>query len=300
MDLAKTLILAPGRYVVAVSGGVDSMALLHMLQSNGDLQLTVAHFDHGIRDDSTLDRKLVQEMTRQYKLPFVYKEGNLAKDASEDEARKARYEFLRDIQKQVNANAIITAHHLDDVIETALHNILRGTGRKGMSSLGSKDGLLRPVLHLSKTQLKNYAQDNGLVWREDSTNTDINIKRNYIRHVIIPKLKKNSPEKYDLLKKLIKRQHDVNKAIDGLLDTFLHLQPAKDTLRRSDVVGMPYGAAKELVAAWLRSNSVRNFNKKLIDKITIGLKTLKPGSIITIDSNTRIIVELKNARIIRT
>lgn len=300
VDYSKTINIQPGRYVLAVSGGVDSMALLHMLSLVPDVHLTVAHFDHGIREDSALDRRLVQEMSKQYKLPFVYKEGGLDRDASEEIARKARYEFLRDVQRQVNANAIITAHHLDDMIETAIHNMIRGTGRKGLSSLNSKDGLLRPALHLSKQQLKQYALDNGLVWREDSTNLDTKIKRNYIRHIIIPKLKNNSPEKYEMLKKLIKRQHEVNKAIDGLLDTFLHLQPSKDCLRRRDVTSMPHGAGRELVSAWLRSNGIRNFNKNMVEKITIGMKTAKPHSVITIDSNTRVFFELKNAKILRT
>src|SRR5438309_4751219 len=89
-----------GHYVVAVSGGVDSMVLLHMLHDRLGLNLTVAHYDHGIREDSAKDRKLVQEVAQQYKLPFTYREGNLGPNTSESKARTARYNFLHEVLNQ--------------------------------------------------------------------------------------------------------------------------------------------------------------------------------------------------------
>ena len=86
--------LEPGKYVVAVSGGVDSMSLLHALKDLPDVELVVAHFDHGIRPDSAQDRELVQKIADEYGLSFEYTQGHLGKDASEEQARKARYEFL--------------------------------------------------------------------------------------------------------------------------------------------------------------------------------------------------------------
>ena len=127
----------PGRYVLAVSGGVDSMVLLNLLQQQPDVQLTIAHFDHGIRTDSADDRRLVQAAARFYGLPVVYHEGQLGADASEATARQARYEFLRTVRLVANAKAIITAHHQDDVLETAILNMLRGTGRRGNRSFKS-------------------------------------------------------------------------------------------------------------------------------------------------------------------
>jgi len=298
VDITKTINVPEGRYVVAVSGGVDSMALLHMLKDIPGLQLTVAHFDHGIRSDSDQDRRLVQEISQQYRLPFVYKEGKLGPETSEETAREARYEFLKDIQKQVAARAIITAHHQDDVIETAIHNILRGTGRKGLSSLKSTDGIIRPLLHLPKSHLHTYAKQQNLLWREDSTNTDITYKRNYIRHVVIPKLKMRSPEKYRTLVKLIRRQHDLNKAIDNELSLLLHTQTSLSELSRKDVIRLPHMVGKELVAAWLRQNGVRTFNQAMLERITISFKTARAHSVFTIDANTRIFFELGNARLL--
>src|SRR5437764_343012 len=127
----------PGKYVVAVSGGVDSVALLDMLARSDDLKLVVAHFDHGIRKDSAKDRKFVEDLAKNYDLPFVYEEGHLGSGTSEAVARGARYDFLHRVKKSHGAQAIITAHHQDDVLETAIINLLRGTGRKGLTSLTS-------------------------------------------------------------------------------------------------------------------------------------------------------------------
>src|SRR5882724_1815869 len=138
----QALDIKPGRYVVATSGGVDSMALLHLLyqmsrDSDAGWWLTVAHFDHGIRSDSAEDRQLVQAIARQYGLPFVYDEGRLGPGASEATARQARYSFLHQVLGASGARAIMTAHHQDDVLETAIFNLIRGTGRKGLTSLGN-------------------------------------------------------------------------------------------------------------------------------------------------------------------
>ena len=92
MDIVKTLRVPPGKYVVAVSGGVDSMVLLDLLRQLPHAQLTVAHYDHGIREDSREDRLLVQDFARVH-CSFVYDEGNLGVGVSENDARKARYEF---------------------------------------------------------------------------------------------------------------------------------------------------------------------------------------------------------------
>src|SRR5260221_102633 len=122
----------PGKYIVAVSGGVDSMALLDMLVVLPGLELVVAHFERGIRADSDQDRQLVAATAARYGLPFVFMRGNLGAGVSEAAARTARYAFLGRVRGAHNAGAIITAHHQDDVIETALINLVRGTGSRGL------------------------------------------------------------------------------------------------------------------------------------------------------------------------
>lgn len=290
--MTKLVRLEPGHYVVAVSGGVDSMALLHMLselKGQGSHNFVVAHFDHGIRDDSHIDRALVNEISHEYGMPFVYEEGVLGPGASESDARDARYEFLRKVQAASGARGIVTAHHHDDTIETAVINMMRGTGRKGLSSLKQRDGIYRPLLKVPKITLKNYAQSNGLTWHEDSTNTNQDYKRNYIRHSVLPKAKLKSKKDYNKLLTTLKRQRDLNEAIDNELATILHIQPSRLELRRRDVILLPYNVATELVAEWLRQNGKRQLSKWLVDRITIAVKTAQPNTEILLDGSSKVI-----------
>jgi tRNA(Ile)-lysidine synthetase-like protein len=279
--------LQPGKYVVAVSGGVDSVALLHALRTLPDVKLTVAHFDHGIRTDSDQDRKLVQGQAKQYGLPFVYQRGGLGPNTSEAVARDARYDFLRQVQKAVNAQAIITAHHQDDVLETAIINMLRGTGRKGITSLKSHRHLVRPLLAVPKHDVRAYAKDQGLVWREDSTNEDTALLRNYVRKIIVPKL---GDEGRRSLLTHIGHLSVVNRAIDNHLMLYLHTQPSRQVLDRHYFSLLPHAVSLEVLAEWLRSHGITTFNTKLLESLVIKCKTLPPGKQIVIDSRHMLLI----------
>ena len=293
MDITKTIRLEPGHYVVAVSGGVDSMALLDMLvrrypHKKSDVRFTIAHFDHGIRDVSHIDRLLVHEVATGHGLPFVYEEGDLGSGASEAAAREARYAFLRKVQQHAGARGIITAHHLDDVVETAVLNLMRGTGRKGLSSLKSADGIVRPMTHVPKGHLRAYAEANGLTWHEDSTNLNQDYKRNYVRHTIVPKARTKSSKDYHKLVALLRRQRELNHVIDQQLETILHVQPSRSSLRRRDVAGLPYRVATELVAQWLRQNGKRQLSRWLVDRLTVSIRTASPGTELLLDSRSKV------------
>lgn len=300
MELVKLIKLQTGHYIVAVSGGVDSMVLMHLIsglhntKGNG-LSFTVAHFDHGIREESHLDRILTAEEATRLHLPFIYEETQLGPNASEEEARLARYEFLKKVQEHTNARAILTAHHYDDVIETAVLNIYRGTGRKGMTSLASRDGIIRPLINVSKSKLRDYALANDLTWHEDGTNIDQKYRRNYIRHSVLSRMKQNSPADYKKLSKLIKRQYQINQAIDNQLDIILHSQPSRRTISRQDVISLPYVVATELVAQWLRQNGKRDFNRWLIDRVTVSIRTSRSNTEFLVDYRSKISFGLKTA-----
>jgi tRNA(Ile)-lysidine synthase len=291
-------------YVVAVSGGVDSMALLHILATSytpiadsknssshqppaNSYRLIVAHFDHGIREDSAEDRRFVGETARRYGLPFVYDQGHLGAGASEAAAREARYQFLRKIKASVSAQAIVTAHHEDDVLETAIVNLLRGTGRKGLSSLASTSEIHRPLLATPKHNLRRYAEANGLKWREDSTNASANYLRNYIRQNILPRFDASARQQ---LKELIEKARDANVQIDALLAEQLHLQPAANTLDREWFTMLPHTIAREIMAAWLRSHHIRDFDTKLLERLTIAAKTYAAGKQIDINASFYVLV----------
>ena len=273
--------LAPGKYVMAVSGGVDSMALLHMLarQMAGD-ELVVAHFEHGIRPDSIEDLWLVEDAARRLGLPFIYEHGHLGEGASELQARDARYGFLRRVQAEQGARAIITAHHQDDVLETAILNGLRGTGSRGLSSLQSSDELVRPLLHVPKQELVRYAQANGLVWREDSTNQDLRYRRNYIRHKLVPRL--DPPQRAALLARIAAAVR-LNREIDQLVRDLLANQSTPDTLERRWFIRLPYSVSAEVMAAWLRIHGLA-FDRRTIHRLVVFAKTARPGKHADVDA----------------
>ncbi len=267
--------LEPGSYVIAVSGGVDSVALLHHLQQQPELQLTVAHFDHGIREDSVADRQLVAQLANQYGLPFVYDEGQLGPNASEATAREARYAFLRKVAESANAHAIITAHHQDDAVETAIINLLRGTGRKGLTALGDTQNVKRPIRHIPKSALIDYAKDQGLVWHDDSTNTDEKYLRNYVRHRLVSRIDIENRQK---LLQIIDNLHTVNQELDQLLEEELQIHSIDGVVDRQWFIQLPHGVAREVMATWLRHSEVYDFDRKALERLVVGAKTGRPGT----------------------
>ena len=184
--------LKKGTYVIAVSGGVDSVALLHALQKQTELTIIVAHFDHGIRPDSSSDEQFVAGLARQYNLAYASEREELGQNASEETARHARYNFLLSVKKEQGAQAIITAHHADDIIETMVLNLIRGTGWRGLCSLRNTPGLLRPLLAVAKKDIVKYAKNHTLSWREDSTNNDERHLRNAIRRQLMPHVERQA------------------------------------------------------------------------------------------------------------
>jgi tRNA(Ile)-lysidine synthase len=177
---------AKGKYVLAVSGGADSMVLLDLMthaSGSRGYELTVAHFDHGLRPDSAQDRRLVERAAAGYGLAFEHHEAHLGR-ASEAAARTARYRWLAGVKAGRGADAIVTAHHQDDLVETSLLNLARGTGRRGLAPLHGGT-VLRPLLAVTRRQLREYAGSRSLSWREDATNADTTNPRNYLRHRLL-------------------------------------------------------------------------------------------------------------------
>ena len=202
------LSISAGRYVVAVSGGVDSVVLLDLLAKKPELELIVAHFDHGIREDSRQDELFVAELAKKYGLKYESRREELGVDTSEAWARARRYNFLRSISDKYQAR-LITAHHADDVIETIAINLTRGTGWRGLAVLDSE--IVRPLTGLTKAEILNYAKKNSLIWHEDSTNQSDKYLRNRIRE----KLKGLDEKKRLELMALWTYQKELKRQIDG-------------------------------------------------------------------------------------
>jgi tRNA(Ile)-lysidine synthase len=195
-----------GPLVLAVSGGADSTALLHVmadLKSTGLLQadLLCVHVNHQLRgSQSDLDQEFVVAQSKKLGLEIVVKKADVRK-VSENEkisietaARQLRIELLLDIAKEVGAAWIATGHHMDDNAETVLHRLLRGTGIRGLCGVWPErvfaEGIsfARPLLKVTRKQILAYLNSKHLSWREDATNADCIYKRNFIRHRLQPAL----------------------------------------------------------------------------------------------------------------
>jgi tRNA(Ile)-lysidine synthetase-like protein len=269
--------LPVGRYIVAVSGGVDSMVLLRMLQEQPQLELIVAHLDHGIRTDSWLDRELVENYSMSHNIAFVQETVRLGAGASEERARAIRYGFLERMRKKYNASAIILAHQQDDLLETALVNLLRGTGRRGLNSLQSHPTRIRPLLHISKAQIVTYAKAHGITWREDATNHDLTYLRNRVRHRL---LAKSSPAQREQLLNVIVRHKTLNHAIDAELERLAGLYAVHGAERTLlpcyPLIIWPEIVAYEFLQYVLRRRTGSTLQKPLALRALLFIKTARP------------------------
>jgi len=190
------------KLIVAVSGGADSVALLHLLVDAGYGNLVVAHFNHHLRGKaSDRDSSFVASLAAKLDLPCERGSGDVRKLASEGKcsletaAREARYSFLAAVARKHRVRTVLLAHHADDQVETCLFNFLRGSGIAGISGMkpeahrtveGIRLTLLRPLLGITKEQLLQYLASQNLPHREDSTNAQPVASRNRIRHQILP------------------------------------------------------------------------------------------------------------------
>jgi tRNA(Ile)-lysidine synthase len=180
----------PARWVVALSGGCDSLVLLFLLRRVSPplgLSLTAAHLDHAMRPDSEADARWVAGVCAAWEIPLVSRRLASA-PASEDAARRARYAFLRETAREAGARWIATGHHADDQAETVLFRALRGTGLDGLGGIRAvtADGLVRPLLPFWRREIEELARERGLRWRTDPTNFALEPARNRIRHELIP------------------------------------------------------------------------------------------------------------------
>ena len=183
----------PGEAIVAVSGGVDSVVLLDLLSGHASelgLSIVVAHVDHGIQSDSPTVRQSVAALARKYELPFEVTELHLGPQASETDARRARYAWLREVQRRRGARYLVTAHHEDDQIETVLLRTLRGSAPAGLAGIGrrARGGLVRPLLPFSRRELLEYATARNLPVHDDPANRDPRHLRSWVRATLLPLL----------------------------------------------------------------------------------------------------------------
>ncbi|MCI8335826.1 MAG: tRNA lysidine(34) synthetase TilS [Peptococcaceae bacterium] len=202
----KRLLASHGTVIVAVSGGADSMALLHFLHEQGKawgIQVVGAHLDHCLRGTaSTADRNLVIAYCKEAGIPLFSKACRVQQlaDDSEDHnlesaARAARYDFLSEVAGLYDDAVIATAHHLDDQAETILMHLLRGSGMQGLGGMQAKNNrIIRPFLAVTKEEILAYCRAYGLAYCTDESNFDTAYLRNYIRWQLMPLCRQCNPQ----------------------------------------------------------------------------------------------------------
>ncbi|MEI6321970.1 MAG: tRNA lysidine(34) synthetase TilS [bacterium] len=204
--LRKLALIGKRKLILAVSGGADSVALLHLLLEAGLKNLVVAHFNHHLRGThSRADAAFVKRLAKRHSLPFELGSADVRKLSKEKQlsietaAREARYTFLVSVAKHHRTRYLILAHHADDQVETCLFNFIRGSGAAGLAGMKphserSIDGitlkLQRPLLDIRKQQLLTYLAERNLKHREDETNAIADTSRNKIRLKLLPLIEK--------------------------------------------------------------------------------------------------------------
>jgi tRNA(Ile)-lysidine synthase len=262
--------------LLAISGGVDSMVLLHAVaqlrdQLNGTV--SAAHVNHGLRgQESDSDEQLVQDVCGQMQIPLMIRklaEGEVLKNSNgslEESARQARYQYLTQVARQRNNACVVTAHHQQDQVETVLFHLLRGTGLRGLRGMPEERELsfgvrlIRPFLTMSRQQILEYATNHQIAFREDSSNTSMDFNRNRIRHLLRIQMQLGGGELEHCLSQLAEQAARTTLAVDSVADlllkqTAVEFSEKQVILDRSRLVAWDEPFVRQaLVVLWTRCN----------------------------------------------
>ncbi len=248
LEHLQALVPKAKKFLLAVSGGSDSVALLWLMKEAA-LEFEVAHFDHALRDTSKQDAGFVKDLCQSLELPFHTERVDVAKVAKEkkwnleDAARRLRYSFLTRVAKEIKADAILTAHTQDDQAETVLMQLLRGAAHlTGMREVQGQ--VVRPLLNVSKRELLEYLSNIHQDFRSDESNFDTTKTRAWLRHEIFPKLEQHYPHVKKTLAELAILQRENEEFLEQQSQRLLNnkqidldlLRRAQPSLQRQAVV----------------------------------------------------------------
>lgn len=249
--------------VCAVSGGVDSVVLLHILNKLG-FKVILAHVNHNKRLESKIEQEEMNKLAKKLNIPFelldYHYTGN---DNFHNEAHNARYNFFKDICKKYHTNVIATAHHLDDQLETILMKLLEGSNLYGYGgiSICNDDGeykIIRPLLCVAKEEIYEYAKYNNLIYFEDSSNKENVFLRNRIRNNIIPLLKNESQ---DLYNKVFEYSNQLKEAFDFIRRQSIdYLNTTNNTIDIDSFNSLDLALKKDIISLLLEKYKIRKTN----------------------------------------
>ncbi|MBF0454749.1 MAG: tRNA lysidine(34) synthetase TilS [Magnetococcales bacterium] len=229
---SRSLFEPDSRVVVAVSGGADSIALMHLIARSNLLtppiseSVLVAHFDHNLRRESAEEGRFVQQAAKDLGLKTVLSRWQQPPDRGNlpAQAREARYHFLTRTASEHGANLVATGHHQDDQVETFLERLLRGSGITGLCAmapsrrLSETVTLVRPLLYLSRAAIRLWLKSQQINWREDPSNDNTNYRRANLRHGLIPQLTRLEPQAIERVAATTQRMAQATSALEWALD----------------------------------------------------------------------------------
>ena len=265
------------KILIAVSGGADSLALAELLINSRrrfDLELAIAHFEHGLRgQDSVDDASFVKTFAETHDIKFIGGSGDVKSFATENKisvetaARILRYEFLSKAKDDSNLDAIALAHHADDQAETILMRLLRGATSEGLAAMKfrtfSKDyGLLiRPLLRFRKAALENFCRQKNLSPRLDSTNLETDATRNKIRLELIPTLEKFNPALVETLCRLSEVTAEESDFISAQADKIFPAVVKDDCILRAEFLKLHPALQRAVIKKFLVqvTGSIKDF-----------------------------------------
>jgi tRNA(Ile)-lysidine synthase len=273
-----------GPMLVAVSGGGDSVALLWLLKEFWGGQIAAAHLEHGIRgDDSKDDARFVAELCSQWGVPLIMESVSVPElqrpgEGLEAAARRIRYSFLRRAMKETGARWIALGHTKDDVVETVLFNLFRGSGIYGLAGIPERRGeLVRPLIEMRRGELRELLKEHSIPWREDSTNLDVHYSRNLIRNELVPWLEERlNPNACEHVAALAAEAFAWRKVHDGRCDAIL------ETVRAE--LPLSFVAWRRAAALALVNEDVTLSSLVRREGMRLGLKALSRGRTVELAS----------------
>ncbi len=244
-DFLRKYELQDKTILVGFSGGYDSMCLLDILaklkenEEFWEINVIAAHFNHNWRGEEALrEQEVCRLFAASRGMEFYTRTAQAGLKKSENEARIARYEFFEEAMEEYDADAVFTAHNKDDNAETVLYRVIKGTGLVGLKGISEKRNCFyRPLLKTTRVEIVNYCETNNLNPNNDSSNTDINYKRNYLRLNIIPALEKINPSVKESLNTLAEVSNSENEIIEEYLSTLRN-----DVIKDDKIISQAYRA----------------------------------------------------------
>ena len=234
------------KLLIAISGGIDSVVLVHLLhQLNFDISL--AHCNFKLREkESDLDEEFVLKLSQKTSNQIFTKSFNTKKFAKENKqstqiaARNLRYNWFKELIKKHNFDFVLTAHHADDNLETFLINLTRGSGLDGFTGIPALNGnIIRPLLVFSREEIIAFAKENNIDWREDASNASIKYIRNKIRHKIVPVLKEINHNLLETFSKTLENLQESKQIIkDKIEEVSTEIIIKENTISKIDILNL--------------------------------------------------------------